>query len=216
MNRYSKVREADISDELFQMSNSRKRAGESEKFSSLIGYEGTAARYYFKGLSKCIRPEFAFSARTRRPPLDPFNSMISLGYSVLMNCFYEEIENHGLNPYFGYMHRDSEKHPTLASDMIEEWRAVIVDSTVMSLINGNEIGTEQFYYDEESGGCFILREGLNIYLKKLDRKIRTESKYLSYVDYSVSFRRAIGLQVGRLRDAILEQDATIYTPIRIR
>ena len=45
----------------------------------------------------------------------------------------------GLNPYFGFIHRDAENHPTLASDLMEEWRAVIVDATVMSIINGNEI-----------------------------------------------------------------------------
>lgn len=68
--------------------------------------------------------------------------MIGLGYSVLMNEIYGKIEEKGLNPYFGFMHRDAEKHPTLASDLMEEWRAVIVDATVMSIINGNEITKE--------------------------------------------------------------------------
>lgn len=71
--------------------------------------------------------------------LNEFNSMISLGYSILMNEVYCKIEMKGLNPYFGFIHRDAEKHPTLASDMMEEWRAVIVDATAMSMINGHEI-----------------------------------------------------------------------------
>jgi len=70
--------------------------------------------------------------------------MIGLGYSVLMNEIYGKIEEKGLNPYFGFIHRDTENHPTLASDLMEEWRAVIVDATVMSIINGNEIQKDDF------------------------------------------------------------------------
>lgn len=56
-----------------------------------------------------------------------------------MNEIYGKIEEKGLNLYFGFIHRDAEKHPTLASDLMEEWRAVLVDATVMGIINGNEI-----------------------------------------------------------------------------
>lgn len=59
--------------------------------------------------------------RSRRPPRDEFNSMISLGYSILMNEVYCKIENERLESYFGFIHRDAEKHPTLASDMMEEY-----------------------------------------------------------------------------------------------
>ncbi|MFR3345339.1 MAG: CRISPR-associated endonuclease Cas1 [Anaerobutyricum sp.] len=52
----------------------------------------------------------------------------------------------GLNPYFGFIHRDAEKHPTLASDMIEEWRAIIVDATAMSMINGHEIAERSLLF----------------------------------------------------------------------
>ena len=62
-----------------------------------------------------------------------------------MNELYGKIEGKGLNPYFGVMHKDREKHPTLASDLMEEWRAVLIDSTVLSMINGHEITKEEFY-----------------------------------------------------------------------
>lgn len=109
------------------------------RIEEMIGFEGQAAKYYFRGLAACIDKEFSFQGRSRRPPRDEFNSMISLGYSILMNEVYCKIEMKGLNPYFGFIHRDAEKHPTLASDMMEEWRAVIVDATAMSMINGHEI-----------------------------------------------------------------------------
>ena len=213
---YTRSARVDCSEMDVHMQRSLSHIPKCDRIAEIIGYEGTAAKYYFKGLAKCVREEFAFSGRNRRPPRDPFNSMLSLGYSIIMNIIYAEIETKGLNPYFGFVHRDAEKHPTLASDLMEEWRAVLIDSMVMALINGNEIHREEFYLDVESGGCYITRDGLKVMLKKLDNKLKTESKYLSYVDYGVSFRRAIGLQVGRLVQAIEENDPDIYTPIRIR
>ena len=73
----------------------------------MIGFEGQAAKYYFKGLSACIDENFTFQGRNRRPPRDEFNSMISLGYSILMNEVYCKVEMKGLNPYFGFIHRDA-------------------------------------------------------------------------------------------------------------
>ena len=145
-----------------------------------------------------------------------FNSMISLGYSILMNEVYCKIEMKGLNPYFGFIHRDAEKHPTLASDMMEEWRAVIVDATAMSMINGHEIQKEHFNFSMDEPGCYLTRDGLKIYLNKLERKFQTEVRYLKYVDYAVSFRRGIFLQMEHLAKAIEEGNANLYEPITIR
>ena len=137
-------------------------------------------------------------------------------YSILMNEVYCKIEMKGLNPYFGFIHRDAEKHPTLASDMMEEWRAVIVDATAMSMINGHEIQKEHFNFSMDEPGCYLTRDGLKIYLNKLERKFQTEVRYLKYVDYAVSFRRGIFLQMEHLAKAIEEGNANLYEPITIR
>ena len=216
LRRYARTRGTNISNEEFQIQNSQKSIANASEISQIMGYEGIAAKHYFQGLNKCINEHFHFSGRSRRPPLDPFNSLLSLGYSVLMNCLYAEIENHGMNPYFGFMHRDAEKHPTLASDMMEEWRAVLIDAVAMSLINGNEIEKSEFNYDEETNGCFIERNGLSIFLKKLENKMQSSNKYLSYIDHPVNFRRAIGMQVSKLAEAIEENDSSIYIPVKIR
>ena len=64
-----------------------------------------------------IKEDFKFSGRNKRPPRDAFNSMISLGYTILMYEIMGEIENRGITPYIGFMHKDIERHPTLASDL---------------------------------------------------------------------------------------------------
>ncbi len=194
----------------------REKVVECNTIQEIMGYEGQGAKAYFEGLAEVIHPEFIFHGRTRRPPRDEFNSMISLGYSVIMNEIYSKIEEKGLNPYFGFMHRDRERHPTLASDLMEEWRAVIVDATVMSMINGHEIQKEDFIINADEPGCYLTRNGLKIYLSKLEKKLQTDVRYLSYVDYAVSFRRGMALQVESLVKAIEQEDVTLYHPIEIR
>lgn len=99
---------------------------------------------------------------------------------------------------------------------MEEWRAVIVDSTVMSMINGHEIQKEDFVMNLDELGCFLTKKGIKLYLAKLEKKLQTEVRYLSYVDYAVSFRRGIALQMDMLVKAIEAEDASIYKPIEIR
>ena len=216
LRRYAKSKGADVSEMEKMINNGISKSQTSKQLSELMGYEGMGAKYYFEGLSKCVDKEFYFKGRSRRPPMDEFNSMISLGYSILMNEIYGAIEAKGLNPYFGFMHRDAEKHPTLASDMMEEWRAVLVDATVMSMINGHEVQKDDFYVDVEAPGVFIGKDALKMFLNKLEKKFQTLNKYISYVDYEVSFRRAISLQIGQLVRAVESNDAAIYEPIRIR
>lgn len=114
------------------------------------------------------------------------------------------------------MHKDREKHPTLASDLMEEWRAVLIDSTALGMINGHELSTEDFYTGIEYPGVFLEKDGFKKYIQKLENKFRTENKYLSYVDYSVSFRRALDLQINQFTKAIENEDADEYMPIMIR
>jgi len=216
LRRYEKSKGTSVNEALKMLDICRGKAQRCRKLPQLMGYEGQGAKAYFDGLSALIEPEFAFQGRSKRPPCDEFNAMISFGYFVLRNELYGKIEEKGLNPYFGFMHRDKEKHPTLASDLMEEWRAVIVDSAAMSMINGHEIHKDDFRQDTEEPGCFLTKEGMKKFLSKLERKLQTEVKYLKYADYAVSFRQGIALQLDRLVQAIENEDASIYKPIEIR
>ena len=216
LRRYERSKNINLKDIHNMMSICRNKIETCNSIYEIMGYEGQGAKYYFDGLSKCINEEFVFHGRSRRPPLDEFNSMIGLGYSVLMNEIYGKIEEKGLNPYFGFIHRDAEKHPTLASDLMEEWRAVLVDATVMGIINGNEISKDDFVKNLDEPGCYLNKNGVGILIKKLEKKFQTDVKYLDYVDYPVSFRHAMMLQMNQLVKAIESEDATQYLPIQIR
>lgn len=216
LRRYARSCCRNIDRSVVEMQNMHKKVLLAKSIEQVMGYEGTAAKVYFKVLGELINPEFAFSGRSRRPPMDPFNSMISLGYSIIMNELYGKIEGKGLNPYFGIMHKDREKHPTLASDLMEEWRAVLIDSTALSMLNGHELCPEDFYSGIEQPGVFLEKDAFRKYVKKLEVKFRTQNRYLSYVDYSVSFRKALDLQINQFVHAIESEDVDAYQPIVIR
>lgn len=216
LRRYERSKEIEANEEIKMLHILERKVQTAKGLEELRGYEGNAAKVYFRGLGKLVEPEFAFHGRSRRPPRDEFNSMLSLGYSLLMNEIYGKIEGKGLNPYFGFLHADKEQHPTLASDLMEEWRAVIVDSMVMSLVNGHEMRKEHFSHSEEAPGIYLTRDGMKIFLKKYDLKVRTKVRYLEEVDYAVSFRRGMDLQMNGLVRAIEQEDPNLYTPIKIR
>ncbi len=217
LRRYARNNRKNIEKEIADMQYMDKKLECAYSIEQIMGYEGQAAKIYFKTIgSRLISSDFAFKGRTRRPPLDPFNSMISLGYSIIMNELYGKLEGKGLNPYFGVMHKDSEKHPTLASDLMEEWRAVLIDSTALSMLNGNELTQEDFYLEMDQPGIFLGKEAFRKYIKKLEVKFRTENRYLGYVDYSVSFRKALNLQINQFVKAIENNDPDEYMPIIIR
>lgn len=216
LRRYARNRNINVNNQIEVMIRYAEKLDYCKKEDEIMGYEGAAARIYFQVLGQLIDPQFAFDKRTRQPPLDAFNSLISLGYTILLNEIYGKLEAKGLNAYFGVLHQDREKHPTLASDLMEEWRAVIVDSVAMSMINGHELILDDFYKDEESGGVFLDKNAFKKYVSKLEAKFHADNNYLGYVEYRVSFRRAIDLQTAQFCKAIENNDPNLYMPVRIR
>ena len=216
LDRYGRSRQMNVQEATQNMKILERKVFTCTSIDQIMGYEGAAARYYFSTLGRLVESDFRFEKRSRRPPKDAFNSMLSLGYSMLMNEIYGKLENRGLNPYFGFMHQDREKHPTLASDLMEEWRAVIVDAVVMNLINGHEIKIEQFSYDTYGNGVFLNRDAMKIFSNKMEKRMGTDNSYLKHIEYRVSFRRSLELQIDSLIHAMQEEDMDLYQPVRIR
>ena len=206
----------DYKEQIHSMEIAEKKIDSAVSVEQVIGYEGTAARTYFSILSDIISEDFKFNGRNRRPPKDPFNSMLSLGYTILLYEIYAEVEARSLDPYFGFIHQLKENHPALASDLLEEWRAVIVDSTVLSLIQGNEIHVEDFNKDPDTGAVVLNHKALSVFIRKLENKMRSGMNYLSYLDNPTTFRRAIWWQVQTFAVCIDNENFDNYRPVRIR
>lgn len=150
------------------------KAGEADTLERLMGFEGAGAASYFSAFGECLEnSEFVFLARSRRPPGNPMNAMLSFGYQVLWNHLLALIELQGLDPYQACLHQGTERHAALASDLIEEFRAPLVDALVMYLVNRRMIDANQdfFYHD---GGCFLNDSGRRKYLKAFLQRMEEE------------------------------------------
>lgn len=123
----------------------------------LMGFEGSAAKIYFGVFDHLIlqqRTDFTFKERTRRPPLDNMNALLSFLYTLLTNEVASALEVVGLDPYVGFLHRDRPGRPSLALDLMEELRPVFADRLALSLVNRKQISGKGFA-QKESGGVLM-------------------------------------------------------------
>jgi CRISP-associated protein Cas1 len=143
----------------------REQAGKVESLDRLMGFEGAGAAQYFSAFEECLdNPDFVFVSRSKRPPGNPVNAMLSFGYQVLWNHLLSLIELQGLDPYSACLHQGTERHAALASDLIEEFRAPMVDALVMWLVNRRQIDkTNDFLY--KNSGCYLNDSGRRKFLK---------------------------------------------------
>ena len=132
----------------------------AEDLDTLRGVEGEAARGYFAALNWVIKPQmrdrFAFEGRSRRPPTDRFNALLSFLYSMLMNDCRSALEAVGLDPQLGFLHALRPGRAALALDLQEEFRSVVADRLVLTLVNRGQIGHKDF--QEREGGAVLLSD----------------------------------------------------------
>jgi len=116
----------------------------------VMGIEGVSAASYFGCFGKFVRaPNITFKGRNRRPPKDPVNVLLSLGYTLLANAIHTQVNIVGLDPYLGCLHSTEYGRPSLVLDLMEEFRPVLVDSLVLYVINRGVIQTKHFFRPEE-------------------------------------------------------------------
>ncbi len=123
----------------------------------LLAFEGSAAKIYFGVFDHLIlqqKEDFPFKERTRRPPTDNMNSLLSFLYTLLVNEAVSALETVGLDPYVGFLHTDRPGRPSLALDLMEELRPVFADRLALSLVNRKQISGKGFTA-KESGGILM-------------------------------------------------------------
>lgn len=194
-------------EEIKQLSSYLSKIEESQNLSQMLGYEGRAAKSYFYYLGLLVPSNFRFNRRSKRPPRDPFNSLLSLGYSILHGYCRGALVKYGLNLGIGIIHQNKRHHETLASDLMEEWRAIIVDDVVMRLISRQELTPDMF--KEEAGRVVIDQSGKKIFLNEL-RSRMFESHYYFDWEKRVGFIHALNLQVESLMRSFDAIDADLY------
>lgn len=183
----------------------------AESMDALRGYEGKAATVYFQALGSLFSGPFVFEVRTKRPPTDPINSLMSLGYTLLSQNVFSFVESVGLHPNFGNLHVPRDNHAALVSDLMEEFRAQVVDSLVAYLVNKKIFVPEDFTPPDERNGVYLHPYSLKKFLKHWDEKLQSETTH-PHTGYKVAYRRCLELQVREYVSALMGE-VEVYRPM---
>lgn len=181
----------------------------------LLGLEGSAARTYFGIFGKLLRnPLFSFTHRTRRPPRDPVNAVLSFGYVMLTTLVEGEVSAAGMDPMLGAFHQPEYGRPSLALDIVEEFRAPIVDAVTLRLINRRQLvpadfgspsealGEDQLASEgDDSGAVYLLERGRKIFIRDFLARLR-EEVFDSRQGIHTDWRGLIRHQVYRFAKAV--------------
>lgn len=179
---------------------------------SLRGMEGDAARVYFSVFDHLIVNKhngFAFNGRNRRPPLDPVNCLLSFVYTLLVHDVRSALESVGLDSAVGYLHRDRPGRPGLALDMMEEFRPVIADRLVLSLINRGQ-ATKKDFVTQENGAVIMSNELRKILLMAYQKRKQDEI-FHPFLEETVSVGLLFNMQ-ALLMARYLRGDLDAYPP----
>ena len=146
----------------------RERACSSRSIEELRGLEGSATRTYFACLSSLVKQPFTFTGRSKRPPRDPVNAVLSLSYSLSTSLMTSVLYAEGFLPDIGYLHENYARRPALALDLIDPLRPSI-DRFVISLFNRGVFREDDFVFEGEDNACHLTLEGSRKYYPRLSR-----------------------------------------------
>lgn len=194
---------------LDRMNRVADRASTAETMSELLGLEGEAAAIYFEYFQRMLTPaapEFQFATRTRRPPTDPVNALLSMSYALLTRTFLSTLQSVGFDPYQGFYHQPRHGRPALALDMMEPYRPIIADSTVLQVINNGEVSADDFVLNGPA--CALKPAGRKALIAAYERRLGQETTHPVF-GYQVSMRRLIEVQM-RLLARHLDGELTEY------
>ncbi len=144
---WSEATQTAVAAAIARMQDIARRAAHETDLDRLRGHEGEAAALYFGVFAPMVRtsePGLAFKGRSRRPPMDPVNALLSFVYTMLVHDCRGALEGVGLDPAAGFLHRMRPGRPSLALDLMEELRANLADRLVLSLLNRREVGMADF------------------------------------------------------------------------
>ncbi len=190
------------------------RVRRAKSADELLGIEGMAAKYYFEAYGEMIgfATGFEVVGRNRRPPTDPTNAMLSFGYSMLAKEAVSAAIAVGFEPGLGLYHRLRPGRPSLALDLMEEFRPLVVDSTVLTLINTREIRASHF--DRRGRAVALTSEGRRTFIGAIERRLRSSIVHPTF-GYHVTYRRALNVQ-ARLLARTIQGDIPKYPPFITR
>ena len=187
---------------------------EGTPIETILGMEGAGSAAYFNCFGNMLsdQQQWAFAGRVKRPPTDPVNALLSYGYALLTSQVASAVQIIGFDQFIGYLHSSVYGRPALALDLMEEFRPIIVDSVVLTLLNNRMLSKDDFYV--ELGAYRLKNEPRKTFLTRLEERLNEEVTHPIF-SYKVKYRRCIELQ-ARLLAKYLTGEINEYPPFITR
>lgn len=207
--------ELNFDDAIMRLENNINSIQNLDRIDQLRGIEGAGSAVYFGSFNQLINnPNFNFKTRRRRPPTDPVNSLLSLGYSLLRHDIQSAVNIVGFDPYLGYLHVEHYGRPALALDLMEEFRPLVVDAMVLKMINKQYLTADDFTTEPISNAVSLTKESLKTFLRCYEEKKQTQFKH-PVLKRKCTYQEAFAIQ-ARLMAKYLMGETDKYPPLVIK
>lgn len=207
LQRFARREHAEVAAEaVAAIQNTMRLLPEATTPSEVMGLEGAAAAAYFPALGALLPPDLQFVTRSRQPPLDVANSALSFLYTVLLGECVTALYAAGLDPGIGILHGDDERRPSLALDLVEELRPMVVDQVVVEAARQRRLTPAHARTEDGRAGVLLTRAGREAVLDAYERRMLQTTRG-AIPDFAGTIRRHIYRQAQRLQSAIAEATA---------
>ncbi|MBN1762228.1 MAG: type I-B CRISPR-associated endonuclease Cas1 [Methanomicrobia archaeon] len=186
--------------EEIQALSTRIDSKETNTVQRLMALEGAIRNTYYQSYDKIVPSGFKFGVRTKQPPENPLNALISFGNSLLYGTVLTEIYNTQLNPTISYLHEPSERRFSLSLDIAEVFKPFLVDRVIFKLVNKHMLSEGDFV--QELNSCLLNDKGRRTFLAEWDEKLKTTIKHRD-LKRNVSYQRLIRLECYKLTKHLL-------------
>ena len=185
----------------------------AESVETLLGIEGSASAAYFKSFAACVPLPWRFEKRTAHPPRDAVNALLSLSYTLLYNRAAAHLNMIGLDAYQGFFHMARRGHAALASDLIEEFRAVLADALVLKLLRRKQLQPADVA--QEKGEFRLRPQGSKIFFTEFERKLNSRRVAEEHGDLNLTYAQIVVRQAHHLARVIAGEESR-YVPFTVK
>jgi CRISPR-associated protein Cas1 len=205
---YYNSRNVDLSECLNNILALKEKVDTASSVEELMAYEGNCRDYYYQSFDRIIQAkDFSFSTRSKRPPENELNALISFGNSLIYTIVLSEIYKTHLDPRIGFLHSTNFRRFTLNLDVAEIFKPILVDRIIFSLINKGMIKKKHF--EQKFQGMYLKEKGRQTFIEELDKRLKTTIRHPK-LRKQVSYRRLIRLELYKLEKHFIGEEA--YEP----
>jgi CRISPR-associated protein Cas1 len=193
-----------MSEFISKIKNESDTVEEVTNIPELMGIEGRSRQTYFSSFDSFLRKGFEFEKRTKLPPQNMLNSLISFGNSLLYASILTEIYHTQLTPTVSYLHEPGERRYSLSLDISEVFKPIIVDRVIFNLVNNRIIKPEHF--DNKLNASFLNEQGRKIFVSEYNKKLETTIRNQT-LKRNISYQRLIRIECFKLVKHLLGEKA---------